>query len=286
VKTPAFDYVAPDTLADAIALLAAAPGEAKLLAGGQSLVPLMAFRLAAPKCLIDLKRIAGLDGISIDADGTRLGARVRWCDVEAEPALLSAQPLLVEAIRHVAHYQIRNRGTIGGSLAHADPSSEMPAIAMTCDAEIAVVGTSGSRTIKAADFIVGPLTTLLEPDEIITEIRLPVWPTERRWGFEEFARRRGDFAIAGVALYFDEDTNRRTRNAHVGVFGACSRPHRVPEAENILNGRVIDDGAIASAIAAVRACVDPPDDLQGSAAYRRSLVGTLFERALRRAMTR
>jgi carbon-monoxide dehydrogenase medium subunit len=286
VKAAAFDYVAPASLDEAVRILASHRGEAKPLAGGQSLIPLMAFRLAKPKCLVDLRRIAGLDKISIAPDGVRLGARVRWCDIESSPALAAAQPLLTQAISHVAHYQVRNRGTVGGSLAHADPSSEMPAVAVTCDAEISVTGSSGTRHIKAADFFVGPLTTLLEPEEIIVEVRLPAWPAPRRWGFEEFARRRGDFAIAGIALFLDQETGGRAVNVHAAVFGACSRPHRIPQAEDFLNGRVVDDAAIAEVASIASLAVDPPDDLQGSAVYRRALVATLFERAMRRALAR
>ena len=135
----------------------------------------------------------------------RLGAMVRWRDIEDDARLATAHPLLKAAIAHVAHYQIRNRGTVGGSLAHADPAAEMPGIAVTCDAEIAVVGKAGARVIQAADFFQGPLTTALTPDEIITEVRLPAWPARRRWGFQEFARRRGDFAMAGAAVFYDPD---------------------------------------------------------------------------------
>ena len=139
----------------------------------------------------------------------RLGALVRWRDIQDDERLATAHPLLAAAIEHVAHYQIRNRGTVGGSMAHADPAAEMPGIAVTCDAEIVVTGKAGARTIKAADFFLGALTTALEPDEIITEIRLPAWPAKRRWGFQEFARRRGDFAMAGVALFYDPTTAAR-----------------------------------------------------------------------------
>ena len=132
------------------------------------------------------------------------------------------------AVAHVAHYQIRNRGTVGGSLAHADPAAELPGIAVTCEAEIAVVGAAGARTIPAAEFFTGPLTTVLRPDELVTELRLPSWPANRRWAFREFARRQGDFALAGVALYYDGDARGRVRDPHIGVIGACSRPHRLP----------------------------------------------------------
>src|SRR5690349_999777 len=193
MKLPAFEYACPATLAEAVALLASHDGEAKALAGGQSLVPMLAFRVAAPALLVDLRKLPGLKEIKIGADGLRLGAMVRWRDILDDARLKRAHPLLVAAVEHVAHYQIRNRGTVGGSIAHADPAAEMPGIVVACEAEIAVTGKAGARTIPAGKFFLGALTTALAPDEIITEIRLPAWPAARRWGFQEFARRRGDF---------------------------------------------------------------------------------------------
>src|SRR5207244_4498921 len=218
MKFAPFDYAAPTSVAEAVALLAQAGGKAKALAGGQSLLPTMAFRMATPTLLVDLRKIPGLDKIAIDDNGVRLGARVRWRDIEDDTRLKTAHPLLKAAISHVAHYQIRNRGTVGGSVAHADPAAEMPGIAVTCDAEIAVVGKSGARVIAAGDFFVGALTTVLETDEIITEIRLPAWPAGRRWGFQEFSRRRGDFAMAAAAVFYDQDPGGKATNAHVGII--------------------------------------------------------------------
>jgi len=283
LKLPRFEYTAPATLAEAIALLAASGGTAKALAGGQSLVPAMAFRLAAPSMLVDLGKIKELERITLTEDGVRLGARVRWRDIERDARLKSAHPLLVAAIAHVAHYQIRNRGTVGGSLAHADPAAEMPGVAVTCDAEIFIAGAKGTRTVKAKDFFTGPLSTVLADDELIVEVRLPAWAAKRRWSFEELARRRGDFALAGVAAFYDLDGAGRAVNVHVGVIGACNRPHRIAQAEAALNARVIDEAAIRAAAAAAEKAVDPPADLHASAAYRRSLTGTLLERALARA---
>src|SRR6266478_4524484 len=160
MKLPAFDYACPATLAEAVALLGSRD-EAKALAGGQSLVPMMAFRIASPSLLVDLRKLADLQQIAIDGSGVRLGALVRWRDIEDDDRLASAHPLLKAAVSHVAHYQIRNRGTVGGSIAHADPAAEMPGIAVTCEAEIAVVGSSGARMIAASDFFVGALTTVL-----------------------------------------------------------------------------------------------------------------------------
>ena len=283
MKLPPFDYACPTTLPEAIQLLVARDGDAKAIAGGQSLVPMLAFRLAQPTLLVDLRKLPDLRGIRISAKGVTLGAMVRWRDIEDDERLDTAHPLLKAAIAHVAHYQVRNRGTVGGSLAHADPAAEMPGIAMTCDAEIAVVGKSGAHVIQAADFFQGALTTALMPDEIIVEIRLPAWPAGRRWGFEEFARRRGDFAMAAAAVFYDQDESGKARNAHVGVVGVAGRPLRLPTVEDVLNGRAIDAAIIAKAEAATSAAVDPQDDIHASAAYRRALVGTLVERALKRA---
>jgi len=283
MKMPRFDYACPATLPEAIALLSAHNGDAKVLAGGQSLVPILAFRLAAPKLLVDLRKLPELRTIKITEDGVALGAMVRWCDIENDARLRMAHPLLVAAVAHVAHYQIRNRGTVGGSIAHADPAAEMPGIAMTCEAEIVVMGNAGARTIKAADFFQGALTTALEADEIIIEIRLPRWPAGRHWGFQEFARRRGDFALAAAALFYDVDGAGKAMNAHVGVIGVADRPLRLPSVEAVLNGAIIDAATIAKAEAATTAAVDPDSDIHASGAYRKALVGTMVERALKMA---
>ena len=282
MKLPPFDYACPTTLPEAIALLAS-HDDAKPIAGGQSLVPMLAFRLAQPTLLVDLRKLADLRGIRISDAGVTLGAMVRWRDIEDDERLESAHPLLKAAIAHVAHYQIRNRGTVGGSIAHADPAAEMPGIAITCDAEIAVVGKSGAHVIQAADFFQGALTTALTTDEIIVEIRLPAWPAGRRWGFQEFARRRGDFAMAAAAVFYDQDERGKARNAHVGVIGVGDRPLRLTAVEDVLNGESIDEATIAKADAATSAAVEPQDDIHASAAYRRSLVGTMVERALKSA---
>ena len=282
MKLPPFDYACPTTLPEAIELLAS-HDDAKPIAGGQSLVPMLAFRLAQPTLLVDLRKLADLRGIRISDAGVTLGAMVRWRDIEDDERLETAHPLLKAAIAHVAHYQIRNRGTVGGSIAHADPAAEMPGIAITCDAEIAVVGKSGAHVIQAADFFQGALTTALTPDEIIVEIRLPAWPAGRRWGFQEFARRRGDFAMAAAAVFYDQDARGKARNAHVGVIGVGDRPLRLTAVEDVLNGQSIDEATIAKADAATSAAVDPQDDIHASAAYRRSLVGTMVERALKNA---
>jgi carbon-monoxide dehydrogenase medium subunit len=282
MKLPPFEYACPTTINEAVALLASHDGEAKPLAGGQSLVPMLAFRVASPSLLVDLRKLAELRQIKIAEDGVTLGAMVRWRDILDDAPLRKAHPLLVAAVEHVAHYQIRNRGTVGGSIAHADPAAEMPGIVVTCEAKIAVVGKAGARVIDAANFFQGPLMTALKLDEIITEIRLPAWPAKRRFGFQEFARRRGDFALAAAMLFYDEDGG-KVRNAHVGAIGIADRPLRLPAVEQVLNGNKIDETTIAKAEAAASASVEPADDIHAGGAYRKALLGVMVERALKSA---
>ena len=282
MKLPPFEYACPTTVSEAVALLASHDGDAKPLAGGQSLVPMLAFRVASPSLLVDLRKLAELKQIKIADDGVTLGAMVRWRQILDDVRLRTAHPLLVAAVEHVAHYQIRNRGTVGGSIAHADPAAEMPGIVTTCAAKITVVGKSGTRVIDAGNFFQGPLMTALNGDEIITEIRLPAWPAKRRFGFQEFARRRGDFALAAAMLFYDEDGG-KVKDAHVGAIGIADRPLRLSAVEQVLNGNAIDEATIAKAEAAASASVDPDDDIHASGAYRKALVGVMVERALRSA---
>jgi carbon-monoxide dehydrogenase medium subunit len=282
MKPPVFEYAAPTSVDEAVKLLASRNGNAKVISGGQSLMPMLAYRLASPDLLVDLKHLKNLNAITIGDDGLRLGARVRWCDIEADKRLAVSHPLLAEAIKPVAHYQVRNRGTVGGSVAHADPSAEMPGIALTCEARMTIIGPSGTRTEEAADFFVGPLQTTLEPDEILTEIHLPAWNTKRKWAFLEFARRKGDFAMAGVALYYDLDEKNQIVGAHVGAIGIADRPIRLTEVENLLNGNLLTESVIAAASAKARQTVDPPSDIHAPSEYRAALVSTLLARGLKK----
>jgi carbon-monoxide dehydrogenase medium subunit len=286
MKLPHFEYQAPSSLADAVALLAAGDGQARPIAGGQSFVPVMAFRLAEPSMLVDLRNIPDLNKIEVTSDGVRIGAMVRWRDVLDDARLQTAFPLLPAAIDHVAHYQIRNRGTVGGSLAHADPAAEMPTVALTCDAQIEVVGSQGKRIIAAADLFMGPLMTSLAADEIIVAVTFAAWPATRRWGFQEFARRRGDFALAGVAVCYDEDAQGKAQNVRIGAISVGDTPLRLTQAEAALSGKSVDAASIAAAAKAASAEVDPADDIHASARYRKSLVGTLLSRALEDATHR
>ena len=173
MKPPAFEYAAPSTIDEAVKLLASSAGNAKVISGGQSLMPMLAFRLAAPDLLVDLKRLSGLNQIAIGSDGVRLGAKVRWCDIEADERLRQHHPLLAKAIEHVAHYQVRNRGTVGGSLAHADPAADLPAVAVALDASFVIAGADGRRTVPAAEFFEGVFSTAIGEDELLVEVRVP-----------------------------------------------------------------------------------------------------------------
>ncbi len=283
MKLPSFDYHAPKSLDEAVALLAASDGGARVLAGGQSLMPVMAFRLATPTALVDLRHVAGLDQIEIIGREIKIGAMVRWRMIEESRELKRTVPVLPAAMEHVAHYQIRNRGTVGGSLAHADPAAEFPALAVGCDAVIDVIGSKGTRVIKAADLFTGALETSLKDDEIITAVRIPTWPKLRRWGFQEFSRRRGDFAIAGVMAFFDLDAQGVASNTHISVFGATDIPRRLNKAEAVLDGKRVDEAAIEAVASIAMNEVNPQSDLHATSDYRRSLVGTMTKRALAQA---
>jgi carbon-monoxide dehydrogenase medium subunit len=285
MKAAAFDYVAPRSLDEAVAALAQHGDDAKLLAGGQSLVPVLALRLASPSVLIDLNRVAGLDRIAIDTDGTTTaGAMVRGRTLELSPEIARAQPLIHAAMPWVAHVQIRNRGTLGGSLSHADPSAELPAVALACNATMVLHSLRGSREVAADDFFLGLFTTALAPDEILAGVRFPAWPGGRRHGFVEMSRRHGDYAMVGVALTLDVDPADRVSGARVVLFGAADKPVR---AHAFVAALIGEPAALAlAARAAARATVglDPRSDHQASAEYRRELAQVLVRRALAKAL--
>ncbi|RJF76375.1 FAD binding domain-containing protein [Rhodopseudomonas palustris] len=283
MKLPAFDYARPASLSEAIALLQG--DDAKLLAGGQSLLPMMAFRLAAPRLLVDIGRVPGLDQITVEDGIVTLGAGVRWQQIETSALLAAAHPLLVEAISHVAHLQIRSRGTIGGSLAHADPAAELPAVALACDARIVAVGPAGEREIAIGDFLTGPLETALCAAEIVTAIKMPTL-AGRRYGFAEFARRPGDFALAGVCLHYAVDEAGQITGSRVVAFAAVEMPQRLVAVEGRLDGRRADDLNSSELRTALAGEVDCVDDLNADRAYRTALLGVMLEDALAQARDR
>ena len=284
MKLPRLAYVRPSSIAEAVRILAESQGDARLLAGGQSLVPMLAFRLAAPDLLVDISEIAELRGIDISLDAVTLGACVRWVDLERHAGLRDAMPLVPAVVEHIAHYQVRNRGTVGGSLAHCDPAAEMPGLAVACDAQIILQGPSGQRVVAAGDVLLGALSADFAFDEMIVAVRFPRWPAGHRWGFCEFARRKGDFALAGAIVHFGLDAEGRARNVRVGIIGASDRPLRVVQSEAVLEGQVIDVDAIRAACDVLRREIDPPSDMHASADYRRALAGVMAERALAQAM--
>jgi CO/xanthine dehydrogenase FAD-binding subunit len=282
VKPAKFDYHAPATLDQAIALLQEYNGEARLLAGGQSLLPMMNFRLVTPAALVDLNRIPDLAYIRFDNGMVRIGAMTRHRTVEFSPVIAQRLPLLAEVIRLVAHLPIRSRGTIGGTIALADPAAELPMLLQALEGEVVARGPKGERVIEAADLFEGIMTTSLAADEILSEVRLPVPSAHAGYAVEEFARRRGDFAIAAVTVVIERVGERCTK-ARLATAGVGSVSIRLTSAERILEQDGLSDGAIEKAAVQAAAQVSPQTDPQGTAEYRRHLTRVLTARALRRA---
>jgi len=287
VKPAAFEYFAPATVDQALALLAAHGGEAKPLAGGQSLIPAMNFRLARPRALVDLNRIAELSYIRSAKGGTTIGAMTRQRAVEQSDVVTRGAPLLAEAMPAIAHPQIRNRGTIGGSLAHADPSAELPAVMLALDAAFRARSVTGERTIPASEFFKGMLETALAPDELLVEIGLPPMPDRSGTAFLEVARRHRDSPLVGIAVVVTLDGQGRCKAARIALLSVGDGPVLAVEAAKTLTGQVPSAEMVrAAADAAATRDVDPPSDIHASAAYRRRLVAVLTRRALGRAFER
>jgi carbon-monoxide dehydrogenase medium subunit len=287
LKPAPFRYARPETLAEAVGLLAGNDHDVKILAGGQSLVPMLNLRLVRPSVLIDLNGVAGLDRIVPGpAGGLTIGALVRHAAL-ADSALVKEQaPLLAEAARHVGHPAIRHRGTLGGSLAHADPAAELPAALASLDAHIVLQGLGGERTVPASEFFLGLLTTALAADEIVTEIQIP--PHGPGWGFAEVVRRAGDFALAGVmAIVARPGLSGRLESVRLVGFGVGDRPVRFVEAERIITNPAFDARADVARVAAAAAdACDPPDDVHASADYRRHLAAVLAGEVVGQALAR
>lgn len=285
MKPPRFQYEAPSTLDEALRRLADLGDSAKVIAGGQSLVPAMNMRLATPEVLIDLGRIESLRGIrELPDGGIQAGAMTPHAAFERSELLQRRMPLIPEVMRFVAHAQIRNRGTIGGSLAHADPAAEWQAVCIALNATVVIASPQGRRRVKAVDFTQDVYTTDLQPGELIEAVEFPAWPSQRRWGFEEVSRRRGDFAITGALCTLDLDAGSRCTQARCVVFAATSRPLVIEAAPGLLVGRVVTDAAIEAVADAARAAVDPMSDHHASGEYRLELVQTLMARVLRQAL--
>jgi carbon-monoxide dehydrogenase medium subunit len=282
VKPPSFAYHAPGTLADAIELLARQAGGARLLAGGQSLVPMLNFRLAQPAALIDLRRIGELAGITLHQNTVRIGAMTRQRQAEHSPLVAQHLPLMAEALRWVGHAPTRSRGTIGGSIAHADPSAELPMVLRALDGEAVATGPNGTRVIPAESLFQSMFTTALAHDEILTELRLPCMRPGCGFAIEEFARRPGDFAIVAVAVVL-EPLAGEAFSARITVAGATDRVFRAQQAEHLLGASPLLPDTIAAACASAARHCTPMADPRISADYRRHLIEVLTRRALERA---
>jgi CO/xanthine dehydrogenase FAD-binding subunit len=286
MKPPPFEYAAPSTVDEAIALLQQHDGEAKLLAGGQSLMPLLAMRFARPTALIDLNRIDGLSEIREEGRTLVLGAMVTKRAIERSSLVEDRQPLLHAATKWIAHPQIRNRGTIGGSMAQADPAAEYPAVAVALDMEFRVVGPNGARSVAAADFFVTYLTTALDDSEVLTEVRVPAASAGTGWSIQEVSRRHGDFAMVGAVATLRLAAGRCT-DPRIVLFGVGPTPHRARGAEQVIDGQQPGEALFTAAgKAAAKALDDPIADVHASAEYRRHLASVLTQRGLAEAAKR
>lgn len=293
MKPAPFRYERPATVDEAVAILAREGGGAKVLAGGQSLIPAMNFRLAQPSALVDLSDLTELDGIRAGSEassvggGLVIGAMTRQSAVERSETIRLEAPLIAEMMPWIAHPQIRNRGTIGGSLAHADPAAELPAAMLALGARFHVTGPGGDRSVAAGDFYTGLFATALDPDEILTAIELPALPPGTGCAFEEVSRRHGDFALVGVCAVLTRDGSGRIERGAVTLLSVGDGPVRAAEAEAVLAGQPPTPELFreAAELVATRD-IDPPSDIHASAAYRRQLARVLAGRALASAATR
>jgi aerobic carbon-monoxide dehydrogenase medium subunit len=285
MKPAAFEYHAPESVADVVSLLAEYGDDAKVLAGGQSLVPLLAMRLTRFPHLVDLNRVDELRGITRNDGTLTIRAMTRQAAAEHDDDVAGAAPLVAAAIPLIGHFQIRNRGTVGGVIAHADPASELPAVALALDAELEVASSGGStRRIPASEFFEGTWTTTLAPEELLTAIHFPVW--EGRCGFvvDEIARRSGDFALAGVACAVELDASGAVTRSAIGLFGMGPTPIRASEGEAALNGSSAENADLVEVGRLAAAAGDPSDDVHASAEYRTHVGAHLVQRALDRAL--
>jgi carbon-monoxide dehydrogenase medium subunit/6-hydroxypseudooxynicotine dehydrogenase subunit alpha len=286
LKPPPFDYHDPETLEEALGLLAIHGEEGKVLAGGQSLVPLLNFRLAHPETLIDLNRIGSLKGIKREGGILKIAAMTRQSTMEHSRLVAEHWPLLTEALSFVAHAQIRNRGTVGGSVAHADPAAELPVAFTALDARVTIASAKGSRTIPVSELFVTHLTTTVEPDELLTSIEVDPLPERSGHAFTEFARRHGDFALGGAAVQLSLDESGNCATCAIALLGAAAIPMRATQAEQSLIGSSLTESEMEAASQAAIADISPTGDIHGSADYRRDLCAVMVRRALAKAVAR
>ncbi len=286
MKPAPFEYLDPGTVAEAVTLLSEHEEDAKVLAGGQSLLPVMNMRLARPGLIVDLNRVPGLDYIREENGFLRIGAMTRQRDVEFSDLVKQRNPLLHAATCLIGHPQIRNRGTIGGSIAHADPAAEDPAVALALGAEVVALGPGGERTIPASDFFVTYLTTALEPSEVLTELRIPVLPETTGWAITEIARRHGDLALAGAVVLLSAEEGKLS-GATIVVYGVDATPVEAREAEEMLLGEKPSESLFKAASERAGAAIEEPtEDIHASADFRRQLARVMVRRALAEAATR
>jgi CO/xanthine dehydrogenase FAD-binding subunit len=286
MKPPRFDYERPGSLDEALALLSSRGDEVKVLAGGQSLVPLLNFRLARPDCLVDLNEVSELAYIRTQDGTLRIGAMTRQAALERSETVAGGWPLLTEAVRHVGHPQIRNRGTVGGSVAHADPAAELPAALAALDATFRVRSARAARTLGSDELAVTHLTTSLEPDEVLVEVEVPALPPRTGSAFVEFTRRHGDFALAGAAAVVTLAEDGACERARISLLAAGPKPVRAAAAEGSLTGRPVDDMTAAEAAAAAASGIRPAGDVHGGTEFRRRLAEAMVRRALLLAAAR
>ena len=286
MKPSAFDYYAPDTVEEALALLAEHGSDAKPLAGGQSLIPAMNFRVLQSALLVDLNRLTTLDGIRHIDGELRIGAMTRQRRIERDSLVKQLAPLLHETMPYIAHPQIRNRGTLGGSLVHADPAAELPVIAIALNARLRAQSVAGERWLTAQEFFLDMFTTALQPDELLVEIAFPVLPSRVGWSFTEFARRRGDYALIGIAAWIALDDRGLCREAHLVYLNAGNGPIAARSAAQLLQGQEISIEAIEAAAAAADREIDPTGNVHCTPAYQRHLAHILTRRALLQANAR
>lgn len=286
MKPAAFEYRAPDTIEDVLELIDSRPEDASLLAGGQSLVPMMSMRLARPELVVDLNRVPGLDRIECHGGVVRIGAMARQRAIEVHPAIRRELPLLPAALSHVAHVAIRSRGTIGGSLAHADPSAELAAVVAALGGALRLRSQAGQRTVAAGDFFIAPLITALGPTELIEAVDLPIPSADTGWAFLEVARTHGAFAIAGVAALVGLDPSGAVERARAALLGVQGTPLVLDWLEQMLRGQVLRDEALDEVGRRLAASLAPFEDVHATASYRRRVAVTLTLRALREATER
>ena len=286
MKPAKFDYVRPETLDEALEILARHGGDAKIIAGGQSLMPMINFRLVKPAVLVDINHIPDFDRIEDRGDRMRLGALVRHRMVASNPAIRRKIPVLHDAMRHVAHMTVRNRGTFCGSVCHADPAAEMPIIVQMLDGEIEIASASRRRMLPAAEFLVGSLVNALDLDEMVTGITIGTSAPDAGWGFQEFSRRHGDFALAAVAVTLRTGPDGAIHDARVGVTGVAETALRLHALEALLDGRQPDAALFDEVTALLNDTLTPNTDIHASADYRRNLAGVLAGRAIRAAHAR